>query len=51
MLPLKKGESEEVSLHQETKDSIDFLSLEVVNAKNGRRAQNSVEIKEWLIEL
>lgn len=50
MLPLKKGESEEVSPHQEKKDSIDFLPLGVVNAKNGR-AQNSVEIKEWLIEL
>lgn len=49
MLPLKKGESEEVSLHHEKKDYIDFLLLEVVNPKNVR-AQKSVEMKEWMIE-
>lgn len=49
MMPLKNGESEEVSLHQEKKDYIDFLALELVNPKS-IRAPKSVEIKEWMIE-
>lgn len=40
MLPLKKGEPEDVSLHQEKRDYIDFLPLEVVNRKNVRAQKN-----------
>lgn len=38
-----------ISLHREEKNYIDFLPLDVVSAKN-LRAQNSVEIKEWMTE-